>query len=68
MELLPDLLVYQRMHESNLSVEPGTRGMKPHMQDALLHVVKASLDRRRSQNTEGATPLRFPPILRDGKI
>jgi hypothetical protein len=25
MELLPDLLVYQRMHESNLSVEFGTR-------------------------------------------
>src|SRR5215470_1022158 len=36
MELLPDLLVYARMHESNLSVEPGTRRMTPHMQDAIL--------------------------------
>jgi hypothetical protein len=60
MELLPDLLVYQRMHESNLSVESGTRAMKPHMQDAILEVVKASLDRRRSRNETSPMALHFP--------
>ena len=60
MELLPDLLVYQRMHESNLSVEFGTRVMKPHMQDAILDVVKASLDRRRSRNETSPMSLNFP--------
>ena len=60
MELLPDLLVYQRMHESNLSVEFGTRVMKPHMQDAILDVVKASLDRRRSRNETSPISLNFP--------
>jgi len=60
MELLPDLLVYQRMHESNLSVEFGTRVMKPHMQDAILDVVKASLDRRRSRNQTNPMSLNFP--------
>jgi glycosyltransferase involved in cell wall biosynthesis len=60
MELLPDLLVYQRMHESNLSVESGTRAMKPHMQDAVLEVVKASLDRRRSRNETSPMALNFP--------
>jgi glycosyltransferase involved in cell wall biosynthesis len=60
MELLPDLLVYQRMHESNLSVEFGTRVMKPHMQDAILDVVKASLDRRRSRNETSPMSLSFP--------
>lgn len=60
MELLPDLLVYQRMHESNLSVELGTRAMKPHMQDAILDVVRASLDRRRSRNETSPMSLNFP--------
>jgi glycosyltransferase involved in cell wall biosynthesis len=59
MELLPDLLVYQRLHENNLSVELGTRRMKHHMQDAILHVLKASLDRRRSQNQTTPAPLKF---------
>jgi hypothetical protein len=59
MELLPDLLVYQRLHENNLSVELGTRRMKPHMQDAILNVLKASLDRRRSQNQTMPAPLKF---------
>ena len=65
MELLPDLLVYARMHESNLSVEPGTRRMKPHMQDAILHVVKASLDRRRNRGQQ-PTPLNFSTTPRRG--
>ena len=46
-ELLSDLLVYERTHESNLSVELGTRRMTASMQNAILDVVKTSLDRRR---------------------
>jgi glycosyltransferase involved in cell wall biosynthesis len=60
MELLPDLLVYQRMHDSNLSVELGTRRMTASMQNAILDVVKASLDRRRLHNEGGPRPLKFP--------
>jgi glycosyltransferase involved in cell wall biosynthesis len=59
-ELLPDLLVYQRMHENNLSVERGTRRMTASMQNAVLDVVKASLDRRRLHNEGGPRPLKFP--------
>jgi hypothetical protein len=46
-ELLPDVLVDRRMHESNMSMQTGTRRMTPRMQDSMLRVVKASLDRRR---------------------
>jgi len=60
MELLPDLLVYQRMHENNLSVELSTRHMTPSMENAILDVVKASLDRRRSQDKAGPAALKFP--------
>jgi len=47
MELIPDVLVYRRMHQTNLSMELGSRRMTSAMNDALLKVVKASLDRRR---------------------
>lgn len=68
MELLPDLLVYTRMHENNLSVEVGTRRMTPDMQDAILHVIKASLDRRRHQDGTCRQRLNFPTTPRhDGK-
>ncbi len=67
MELLPDLLVYQRMHENNLSVETGTRRMKPPMQDSILHVVKASLDRRRGQARVEPARLKFPAPQREEK-
>jgi len=60
MELLPDVLVYRRFHKNNFSVESGTRRMTPHMQDAMLHVVKASLDRRRRDNAVDPMPLVFP--------
>ena len=50
LELLADVLVYRRFHETNLSVEAGTRRMRPLMRDSLLQVVKASLDRRRGQD------------------
>jgi len=46
-EMLTDILVYRRMHESNMSMQAGTRRMTSAMQDAVLRVVKASLDRRR---------------------
>ena len=59
-ELLSDLLVYQRMHENNLSVEVGTRRMTASMQNAILDVVKASLDRRRLHNEGVPRSLKFP--------
>ena len=46
-EVLADVLVDRRMHESNMSMQPGTRRMTSRMQDSILRVVKASLDRRR---------------------
>jgi glycosyltransferase involved in cell wall biosynthesis len=60
MELLPDLLVYLRMHEKNLSVELHTRRMTASMQGAVLDVVKASLDRRRHHNKTDPVALKFP--------
>jgi len=48
------------MHENNLSVEVGTRRMNPSMQNAVLDVVKASLDRRRLHNEGSARPLKIP--------
>lgn len=46
-ELLTDVLVNRRMHDNNMSMQAGTRRMTPQMQDSMLHVVKASLGRRR---------------------
>jgi glycosyltransferase involved in cell wall biosynthesis len=60
MELLTDVLVNRRLHESNLSVETGTRRMTPLMQDSLLQVVKASLDRRRGQDNAAPPPQQDP--------
>jgi glycosyltransferase involved in cell wall biosynthesis len=48
METLPDILVYRRMHQRNISMQAGTRSMTPVMQEAILRVFKASLDRRRT--------------------
>ena len=59
MELLPDVLVYRRLHETNLSVEAGTRRMTPTMYDSLLQIVKASLDCRRQKDAT-LTSLQFP--------
>jgi glycosyltransferase involved in cell wall biosynthesis len=67
MELLPDVLVYRRFHGNNFSVESGTRRMTPHMQDAILHVVKASLERRRRQNNAEPMPLEFPRARQEKK-
>ena len=58
-ELLPDLLVFRRLHKNNLSMEPGSRRQTVAMQNAALQIVKASLDRRRklAANPE---PLKLP--------
>jgi glycosyltransferase involved in cell wall biosynthesis len=58
-ELLSDVLVYRRLHEHNMSMEPVSRQMTSSMQDAILRVVKASLDRRR-QNQSVPVSLKFP--------
>ena len=58
-ELLSDVLVYRRMHERNMSMEPGCRQMTSAMQNAILRVVKASLDRRR-KNESASVSLKFP--------
>ncbi len=47
MELLPEVLVYRRVHRENVSMEPGKGTIGASMKEQLLHVLKASLDRRR---------------------
>ena len=58
-EMITDILVYRRMHESNMSMQVGSRRMTSSMQDAILRVVKASLDRRR-QSGSGVVLLNVP--------
>jgi len=65
MELLPDTLAYRRLHQHNLSWESGaSRRMTAVMQEAVLRVVKESLDRRRGA---GAAVQRydFPDAMHD---
>ena len=53
MELLPDTLVFRRMHRNNLSWQSeGQRRMTGAMQSALVRVIKESLDRRRAAGGE----------------
>ena len=61
MELLPDILVYRRLHETNMSHHKDTVNREEH-----LKLVKASLDRRRL-NGSASGPLNFPPVNRDEK-
>jgi glycosyltransferase involved in cell wall biosynthesis len=60
MELLPDVLVYRRIHDRNISMEVGGRHMSVPMHDSLLEVVKRSLDRRRERSRVIAA-LNLPP-------
>lgn len=54
MELLPDTLVYRRMHRHNLSWESGaSRQMTAAMKAAIVRVVKNTLDRRRGAGVPG---------------
>jgi len=58
-ELLPDVLVFRRLHENNLSMEHGSRRQTVAMQNAMLQIVKASLDRRR-KHAATPEPLKLP--------
>jgi hypothetical protein len=61
MELLPDILVSRRLHDTNITKGSRDWGMTPTARAALLRGVKASLDRRRLQNPAGPAPLELPP-------
>jgi hypothetical protein len=58
-ELLSEISAYSRMHGCNAFMERGSRQMTSAMQNAILEVVKASLDRRRRTN-RGPMTLNFP--------
>lgn len=65
MELLPDTLAYRRLHRHNLSWDTATtRQMTAAMQDAVLQVVKDSLDRRRREGGI-VRPYQFPDAAAD---
>ena len=60
MELLPDALLYRRMHQTNFSMESDSRQMTAKMQEALLKVVRDSLIRRRAQDGNTPRAYQFP--------
>jgi glycosyltransferase involved in cell wall biosynthesis len=63
-EVLPDTLLYCRLHHSNLSWESGAaRRMTDAMQEAVLRIVKGSLDRRRKEGE--VRPYDFPDASGD---
>ena len=43
-DMLSDVLVDRRMHESNMSMQAGTRRMTSRMEDSMLRVIKAATD------------------------
>ncbi len=47
MELLPDVLVFRRVHQENISVESDKGTISAAMKEQLFYVLKASLDRKR---------------------
>jgi len=55
MELLPDVLVYRRLHHSNLSRRHSSASV-----DEYLRFVKASLDRRRRHSATSSESCKFP--------
>jgi hypothetical protein len=59
MELLPDVLVYRRLHQTNLSMDSGTWGLTAPARQSLLQALKTSLDRRRRQHEEVPPPLQL---------
>jgi glycosyltransferase involved in cell wall biosynthesis len=61
MDVLPEVLVYHRLHQANL-----TRIEASANREWLTHVFKASLDRRRGTTT-APTPLKLPPATRPEK-
>jgi glycosyltransferase involved in cell wall biosynthesis len=67
MELLPDVLMYRRLHQANISKQPGTPYMNSALPNDLLKMVKASLDRRR-QSGGPPEPYEFSRMEPDGAI
>lgn len=61
MELLPDVLVYRRLHQANISRRKVLASA-----DELLQIVKGSLDRRRSRDETVPTAYEFPVLGRRG--
>jgi glycosyltransferase involved in cell wall biosynthesis len=63
LELLSDVLLYHRMHRSNLSRREasGSRG-------EFLQILKSSLDRRRRRDGKTATEYRFPVAGVDERV
>jgi glycosyltransferase involved in cell wall biosynthesis len=59
MEVLPDILVYRRLHETNMSHGKDVVNREEHLQ-----LVKASLDRRRRKS--GATPTGYQLLFPKG--
>lgn len=55
MEMLPEVLVYRRLHPANRS-----RHLADHSRQTYLRIVKASLDRRRRRGDDAAAPYGFP--------
>lgn len=55
MELMPDVLVYRRLHNTNRS-----RRLASNSRDTFLQILKTSLDRRRRFNDEATPSYEFP--------
>jgi hypothetical protein len=55
MELLPDVLLYRRMHHENRSRRLGSNSRKTHIE-----ILKASLDRRRRHGDRHSPDYVFP--------
>ena len=59
MELVSEVLVYRRLHQTTLSWRLVS--VNSHERDDLVQVLKASLDRRRRQSGGAILPYQFPP-------
>ncbi len=57
MELLPDVLVYRRLHQTNMGWRALPRDSKE--REVFVRVIKASLDRRRGRNGGAVSPYPF---------
>ena len=57
MELLPDVLVFRRLHAANRS-----RRLAESSRREYLRILKASLDRRRRDSTTTPRPYEFPAL------
>jgi len=61
MELLPDVLMFRRLHDTNITQKDSIEGgMNPDARGALLKIVKASLDRRRLHDPTSPASFAIP--------